>query len=124
MSDMFSNYSLMFTNTRFCMLPEPGLDLIRYNGILNPVDFNLLMIQDELERKLHFLQELTRSLKDSVNMTTPWTLDITHARRHGHMVPVHDRLVDGLHFSTTIRRKYAKVLTKHAYRKCSGINHD
>lgn len=79
LSYMFGNYSLMFTNTKFCMLPEPGLDLVRYNGIMNPVDYEIFLIQYELERKLHFLHELTRSLNASVNMSTPWTLDITHA---------------------------------------------
>lgn len=122
MSDIFGNYSLMYTNTKLCMLPEPGLDLVKYNRILNPVDHNLLLIQNELEQKLHFLQELTRSLNASVNMKTPWTLDITHARRNGRCIPVYDRLSDGLHFPTVIRRKYARILSKHAYTTCTASN--
>lgn len=122
MSDIFGNYSLMYTNTKLCMLPEPGLDLIRYNRIANPVDYRLLLIQHELEDKLHFLQELTRSLNATVNMRTPWTLDITHARRHGRIVPVYDRLSDGLHFSTHIRKKYARMLSKHAFMSCAIRN--
>lgn len=122
MSDIFGNYSLMYTNTKLCMLPEPGIDLVKYNRIRDPVDYNILMTQNELEGKLHFLQELTRSLNASVNIKTPWTLDITHARRNGRIVPVYDRLSDGLHFPTSIRRKLARILSKHAYSTCTTID--
>lgn len=119
MSDIFSNFTLMYTTTKLCLIPEAGLDLIKYNAVPDPVPRHLLVIQEDIEKKLHFLQELAKSLNHSVGMITPFTLDVTHARRSGRMVPVYNRLYDGLHPSLSVKKKFAKIIMKHAYRVCT-----
>lgn len=37
LTDIVNNFSLMYTPTKLCLLPEPGLDLICYNHVRNPV---------------------------------------------------------------------------------------
>lgn len=113
--DIVNNFELMYTSTKLCILPEPGLDLIRYNNTPNPVPRYMLELQEDMEDGLKYLQKITSHLNSSMGMETPWFLDITHARRHRRLIPVYDRLRDGLHPGYNLRRKICKILVKHAF---------
>lgn len=41
LTDITNNYLIMYTSTKFFIIPDPGLDLIRYNNIQNPVPKHL-----------------------------------------------------------------------------------
>lgn len=87
LSDNTSNFTLMYIKTKFCIIPDPGCDLIRYNSVTNPVPRYLLEIQEKFDNGIYFLRELTKSLNESINMITQWTIDVTHGRRYGKSVP-------------------------------------
>lgn len=112
MRDIVSNFKIISKNTqcKMAFLPEPGLDLVKYNQVPHPVPWRILVIQAELESRMELLQLYTRVLNSHLGSLTPWTMDITHAHRNGRLVPVYDRMNDGVHFSGNQIRKLAEVL--------------
>lgn len=116
MRDIVSNFRLIPTNPqcKLVFLPEPGVDLIKYNKVPHPVPWRLLVIQAELEDRLELLQLFTRALNSLAGSITPWSMDISHAHRNGRLVPVYDRMTDGLHFSGTQVSKLADVIANFA----------
>lgn len=98
MHSIANNHILMNVSVKLCLMPEAGCDLLRYNRIIDPIPRELIKIQEDFERGVRFLQETARDLNRYLGMPTPWTLDCTHARRYGRLVPVYDRTADGLHF--------------------------
>lgn len=116
MRDIVHNFKLIThnSNCKLAFLPEPGLDLIAYNKIPHPVPWRLLVTQAELEDHLDLLQLYTRALNSLTGSRTPWSMDISHAHRNGKMVPVYDRMTDGLHFSGNQMKKLADVVANFA----------
>lgn len=110
MGDMLRNYLLLDPTPKLCFIPDPGVDLIRYNSLMHPVDFRALQIQNEMEDYFKDLQEYTRRLNRLLGVKTPWTLNISHAHRSSSMVPVYDRMHDGIHFSRYQVTKLASTL--------------
>lgn len=110
MNSMVKNFTLLNVPGKMCFVPEPGADLIRYNQVHHPVPWQALIIQEELEDKLEMLLLTTRRLNDKMHMPTPWTMNITHARRNNNLLPIYDRLRDGLHPSMNQVKKLASVL--------------
>lgn len=111
--DIARNFNLLKTNAKLIILPEPGIDLIRFNGIHHPVPWRKLVIQSELEERLELLQLYVRAINSHLGVTTPWSLDITHTYRNHEIHPVYDRLRDGLHFTGTQVSKLAKILAEY-----------
>lgn len=62
MDGMRNNFTLLDIKCKFCFVPEPGADLIRYNQICHPVPWELLIIQEELDSKLESLLDTTRKI--------------------------------------------------------------
>lgn len=116
MRDIVHNFKLIpyNPNCKLAFLPEPGLDLIKYNKIPHPVPWRLLVTQSELENRLELLQLYTRALNSLTGSITPWTLDISHAHRNGKLIPVFERMSDGLHFSGTQVKKLAEIIANFA----------
>lgn len=85
MRDIVNNFKIMpkKTSCKLAFLPEPGLELVRYNKIPHPVPWRILVEQSELEDDLELLQLYTRVLNSHIGSLTPWTLDISHAHRNG-----------------------------------------
>lgn len=110
---MANNLKLMNVNVKLCFLPEAGCDLIRYNRVTEPVPRELLRIQEGFERGLKYLQNVARDLNRYLDMPTPWSLDCTHARRYGRLVPVYWRTTDGLHLSGEQISEMAEILSKY-----------
>lgn len=118
--DIASNFKLMNLPCKLTILPEGGLDLIRYNRIPHPVPWLLLVIQAELEDRLELLQAYTRLINSHMGSSTPWSLDLTPAYRNGKLRPVYDRTSDGLHYSRSQVVKLATIIatfTKHELSK-------
>lgn len=88
MRGIVNNFRLLNCPCKLCFVPEPGADLVRYNHVLHPVPWDVLIIQEELEDKLEALLISTRRLNDEMDMPTPWTMNITHARRNGQLLPI------------------------------------
>lgn len=114
MKDIARNYRLMAPPCKFVFLPDPGVDLIRLNRIPHPVPWRELIVQEELEEHLETLHLYTRALNSYMGSLTPWSLDVTHAHRHGNLRPVYDRLQDGLHFSGEQVSKLASEINRYA----------
>lgn len=116
MRDIIHNFKLIpcKPGCKLAFLPEPGLDLIRYNKIPHPVPWRILIIQEEIEERLELLQLYTRALNSHVGSLTPWTMDTTHAHRNGRLVPVYDRTTDGLQFSGLQVKKLAEIIANFA----------
>lgn len=110
MGDMLRNYLLLEPTPKLCFIPDPGVDLIRYNSLMHPVDSSALQTQSKLEECFRDLQEYTRKLNRLLGVKTPWTLNISHAHRSSNMVPVYDRMSDGIHFSRYQAAKLAATL--------------
>lgn len=96
--DIVSNFKLLQTGAKLILLPEPGLDLVRWNQVHHPVPWRILVEQAEIEERLKLLHLYTKVLNSQLGSTTPWTLDITHSHRNGELHPVYNQLRDGLHF--------------------------
>lgn len=116
MRDIIHNFKLIPHNPKckLAFLPEPGLDLIKYNKIPHPVPWRLLVTQSEIEDRLDLLQLYTRALNSLTGSITPWSMDISHAHRNGKLVPVYERMPDGLHFSGNQVKKLADVIANFA----------
>lgn len=110
MGDMLRNYLLLNSTSKLCFIPDPGVDLVRYNSLMHPVNPYVLQIQSEMEESFRDLQEYTRKLNRLLGVKTPWTLNISHAHRSTNMVPVYDRMFDGIHFSRYQVKKLAATL--------------
>lgn len=110
MNGIVNNFELLNLPCKLCFVPEPGADLVRYNRVSHPVPWDVLIIQEELEDRLESLLFTTRRLNDKLHMPTPWTMNITHARRNGQLLPIYDRLRDGLHPALWQIKKLATVL--------------
>lgn len=111
MSDMINNLGLIRPGLRLCFLPESGVDLITYNRIRHPVPWYLLIIQEEFEDRLRDLQWVTRIINSRMSVITPWSLETTHSRRSGRLVPVYGRSFDGLHPTIHQIRHMARILS-------------
>lgn len=116
MRDIVHNFKLLPCNPdcKLAFLPEPGLDLIKYNKVPHPVPWRLLVTQAELEDRLDLLQLYTRALNSLTGAITPWSMDVTHAHRNGRLIPVYDRMTDGLHLSGNQVKKLADVIANFA----------
>lgn len=112
MESIVSNFRLLDLPCRLCFLPEPGADLIRYNRLFHPVDWNYLIIQEQLENYLVSLHAFTRRLNKSLQMPTPWTLDASHTRRNGRLIQVYSRFRDGLHPALPQVKKWAEIIVQ------------
>lgn len=110
MNGMISNFKLLDLPGKLCFVPEPGADLIRYNHVRHPVPWDKLIIQQELEERLEDLLISTRRMNDRLSVPTPWTMNITHSRRNGGLIPIYDRFRDGLHPSLVQVKKLAIVI--------------
>lgn len=113
MDDMINNLMLIRPGLRMCFLPESGVDLITYNRIIHPVPWYLLIVQEEFENRLRDLQWVTRILNSRMNVVTPWSLEPTHSRRLGRLVPVYGRSHDGLHPTIQQVRRLAQILARY-----------
>lgn len=111
MSDMIDNLKLIKPGLRLCFLPESGVDLISYNRINHPVPWYLLIVQEEFENRLRDLQWVTRIINSRMGVITPWSLETTHCRRAGRLVPVYGRSFDGLHPTINQVRRMATILS-------------
>lgn len=111
---MARNFRMVNHHSTLCFLPECGLDLIRYNQVEHPVPWYLLLFQESLEKNLRILQDKTKVINSSIGSLTPWSLEVTHAKRAGRLSPVFDRTYDGLHFSPTQVRRLAYLIGKFA----------
>lgn len=111
---MASNIRMVNQHATLCFLPECGLDLIRYNQVEHPVPWYLLILQETLEKNLRILQDKTKVINSSIGSLTPWSLEVTHAKRAGRLTPVFDRTYDGLHFSPLQVRRMAYLIGKFA----------
>lgn len=109
MSGLANNYNLLNPKTKLCFMPEAGLDLAMVNR-LTYVDENIKVIQAKLESELEELRCHTKHINDSMNMTTPWTLKVTHSRRKNKWWPAYSRSVDGLHPTLYQANYLARVL--------------
>lgn len=116
MRDIATNFKLLNQSNacRMAFLPEPGVDLVKYNRVPHPVPWRILVIQSELEIRLELLQLYTRALNSHLGSLTPWTMDVTHAHRNGRLIPVYDRMNDGVHFSGAQIRKLTEILANFA----------
>lgn len=110
MEDIVSNFKLLQLPCRLCFIPDPGADLIRYNRLYHPIEWNYLIIQEELESFMVSLHSFTRRLNRSLHMPTPWTLDASHTRRNGRLTQVYSRFRDGLHPALPQVRKWAEII--------------
>lgn len=99
MEAMARNFRLINHHSLLCFLPEPGLDMIRYNQVQHPVPWHLLLLQESLEKNLRILQNKTLTINASIGSKSPWSLEVTHTKRGGRFIPVYDRTYDGLHFT-------------------------
>lgn len=114
MKDITSNHKMINPHGKLCFLQEPGLDLIRYNRIVDPIPASCLITQASLEKNLRILQDSAKRLNDDMMMPTPWSLEISHAKRHDKWVPIYERMPDGLHPSRKMLRDLAGVLNHYA----------
>lgn len=110
MDDIMKNHLLMNTQTKIVFIPECGLDLLRYNGIHHPAPWRYLVTQADLEYNLRRLQTRAREINNIYSIGTPRTLDLTHSRRNGYMMPVYSRLYDGLHPPRSMVRNFAMII--------------
>lgn len=110
MTDMSNNFNLIGGNCKLVFLPDPGMDMIKYNRLVHPVPWRALIFQEELEMYLKELHRFTRELNAGNGSLTPWSLDVTHSFRNGTLLPIYDRLCDGLHFSTLQVHNLAKKI--------------
>lgn len=108
-----NNHKLLNVSIKLCILPEGGCDLLRYNRVPEPIPRELIRIQEDFERGLKYLQNVARDLNTYLNIPTPWSMDITHARRYGRLLPVYDRTRDGLHPSQEMAQELAEILSKY-----------
>lgn len=113
MSSIANNLTLMNISVRLCFLPEAGCDLLSYNRCVDPIPRELMVLQENFEHGLKYLQKHARILNSQLGMPTPWTLDATHGRRYGKLVPVYNRLHDGLHPTLEVTRELANILSKY-----------
>lgn len=116
LDDMANNAQLIGTHSKVCFIPEFGMDINKYNGIVNPIPWRYLAVQNELERGFIRLQRKARSLNEMMGIPTPRTLDITHSRRNRRLRPVYGRLYDGLHFSRPLARQLAHIINEYVTR--------
>lgn len=123
MEGMAYNFRLVNHHSILCFLPEPGLDLLRYNQVMHPIPWYLMILQESLEKNLRILQAKSKVINASIGSLTPWTLEVTHAKRAGRLIPVFDRLHDGLHFSPLQVTRLARLLVKFAENTLLGHNH-
>lgn len=108
MEGIASNFKLLQLPCKLCFIPEPGADLIRYNRLCHPVDWNYLIIQEE--NFMVSLHSFTRRLNKSLQMPTPWTLDASHTHRNGRLIQVYSRFRDGLHPALPQLKKWAEII--------------
>lgn len=120
--DIASNFKLLNLPCKLTILPEPGLDLIRYNRIPHPVPWYPLVIQAEMEERLELLQAYTRLINSHIGSLTPWSLDVTHSYRNGKLRPIYDRLNDGLHFSRAQVIKLASIIVTFTQHELLRLN--
>lgn len=113
MSEMANNHRLLNTGTKLCFIPEAGIDLAKYNYPYEQRQNGVLTLQYELENELEDLRNFTKSLNDSLNVLTPWTLKVTHHRRASKWIPVYSRMSDGLHPTLYQAYQMAKILHKY-----------
>lgn len=113
MRSIANNHILLNISVKLCFLPEAGCDLLRYNQVQDPIPRELIKIQEDFEQGLRYLQNTARDLNRLLGMPTPWSLDCTHARRYGRLVPVYWRTSDGLHYSDEQTREMADILCKY-----------
>lgn len=114
MEDIVSNFQLLQLPCQLCFIPVPGADLIRYNRLHHLIEWDYLIIQEELENFMVSLHAFTRRLNRSLGMPTPWTLDASHTRRNGRLVQVYSRFRDGLHPALSQVKKWAEILVNFA----------
>lgn len=114
MKGIANNFNLINPSGKLCFLQEAGIDIIRYNRIVDPIPSKYLVMQASLENNLRIFQKFTNNLNDSMKMPTPWSLEITNAYRHNKWIPIFDRLADGLHPSQSQIRDLSFVLNHHA----------
>lgn len=113
MSAIANNLTVMNIRVRLCFLPESGCDLLKYNHCIDPIPRNLILLQENFEHGLKYLQRHARKLNRQLDMPTPWTLDATHGGRYGKLVPVYNRLYDGLHPTPEVTRDLAEIISKY-----------
>lgn len=122
MVDMSNNFKLIAGyGNKLVFLPDPGIDMIRYNRLLHPVPWRALVFQEELEKYVKDLHEFTRELNAENGSLTPWSLDVTHSFRNGTLIPIYDRMRDGLHFSTLQTHNLAKKIMVYVEREMNPI---
>lgn len=110
MDSIMRNHLIMNTQTKLVFIPECGLDLLRYNGIEHPAPWRCLVAQADLDYNIRRLQTRARVINNTYGIGTPRTLDLTHSRRNGYMMPVYSRLYDGLHPPRSMVRNFARVI--------------
>lgn len=99
MRGIVKNFQLLAKNVRLCFIQETGIDLVRYNRFNHPVPASILMAQSSMDHNIRILQKFTKDLNDENGIPTLWSLEITHAFKHGIWNSVYDRTFDGLHLS-------------------------
>lgn len=114
MMEMVNNLKMIRPGLKLCFLPEAGADLLAYNGVMHPVPYKLLIVQETFEVYLRDLQFVTRLINTRTGATTPWSLDATHRWNAGKLIPVYSRSFDGLHLTHQQVKKLASLLTKYA----------
>lgn len=70
MKDIARNYRMLAPFCKFVFLPDPGVDLIRFNRIPHPVPWRELIVQEELEEHLELLHLYTRALNSYMGSLT------------------------------------------------------
>lgn len=113
MSSIANNITLMNIRVKLCFLPEAGCDLLRYNRCHEPISRELIQLQENFEHGLKYLQRHAKKLNSDMGLPTPWSLDATHGRRYGKLVPVYERTHDGLHPTPEVARNLAEIISKY-----------
>lgn len=116
LEEMANNALLIGNGTKVCFLQENGMDVNKYNHFNDPIPWQNLNVQHNLERGVGRIQVKVRQLNAMMGLATPRTLDLTHSRRNGRLKPVYGRLYDGLHFQRPIVRQLARILDEYVTR--------
>lgn len=56
MREMANNYRLLNTETKLCFIPEPGIDLAKFNSLCEPLSREVRILQSDLEIELDDLR--------------------------------------------------------------------
>lgn len=119
MDEIAADFMSLESYTSLSFIMEAGMDLLVYNSIQSPIPRRLLDIQEKLEVALLSLQEKVKMLNRFIGSETAWSLDATHSRRGGQMVPVYSRLPDGLHPNDAVARRLARAIASAAEKMIS-----